>query len=263
MGDSAAVKIKRASKHIDELNELLREKRPFTYAVETNTQTGERSTFAKKNKAVIDECVAISADAVHNLRSALDHAYWDIVSPFAASEREQRAVQFPFSETSARLEEAIKNRLAHRVSDRFLKALLGLKPYGEAGGNELLYLLHEVDLIDKHKVLPPVGDYTKLSSDMIRRQLPDFPAYIHMGGGHFAQNRRDIGWRVPVTSLATMDLGLPVPPTTFMFHKELDIPVDIIVSVGSSRTLRPMIPTLNKLVDITKKTVIIIRAAAK
>lgn len=119
MSDSSAVKLNRASKRIEELNTFLREQRPFAYVVQTDVITGERATFAKKNEAIADEAAAIAGDAVHNIRTALDHAYWDIVRPFAQGSRQERAVQFPFSDKAADLEKAIKNRLAHQVSDRF------------------------------------------------------------------------------------------------------------------------------------------------
>ena len=42
ISDSAFLKIARAEKRIAELDELLKQKRPFGYFVETNTSTGER-----------------------------------------------------------------------------------------------------------------------------------------------------------------------------------------------------------------------------
>src|SRR5260370_25078399 len=77
--DSASLKIERATKHIEELNELLRKTRPFSYTIETNAKTGERSAFPKRNEAAINAVALIIGDIVHNLRSALDHAYWVIL----------------------------------------------------------------------------------------------------------------------------------------------------------------------------------------
>jgi hypothetical protein len=74
MADSAFLKIDRAAKHIEELNELVHQTRPFGYIIETNTETGQRSAFPTKNEAVIDAMALIIGDVVHNLRSALDHA---------------------------------------------------------------------------------------------------------------------------------------------------------------------------------------------
>jgi hypothetical protein len=253
---SAQLKIDRASKHIIELNELFSKERPFTYILETNTETGERATFAKKNETVIEAAAVICGDAIHNLRSALDHAYWDIVSPLV-QEWELRNVQFPFSETAARLDVSIKNRLAERVSPTFFKALVDLKPHGELGGNELLYLIHQSDIFDRHKLFIPTGDYTRISSDMIVAQVPDFPFRGTMG---FGQNRRDVVWNVmPLTPAQRIMAGLGASP---ILEKELNVPVDIVFAVGAGPHSRPMIPTLHQLVDITSTTISVLRNAS-
>lgn len=260
MCDSAMLKVKRASKGVRDLNELFRERRPFTYVIETNTKTGERATFPKKNKPVVDESALLSGEIVHNLRSALDHAYWEIVSPFAKTDRERKKIQFPFCETAARLEIAVKDRLAGRVSPSFFKALIGLKPYGEAGGNELLYLIDKMDILDKHKLLIPTGDYTTLSSDVIRKLIPDFPFNLTNVGVMGA--RRHATWKVPAHTLRAHDIGALRPPTTYQFEKEIDVPVDIVFNVGAHGTARPVVPTLNAMVDVAQETIKIIRAAA-
>jgi hypothetical protein len=257
MVDSAYLKINRAAKHVTELSELFRKECPFSYILETNAMTGERATFAKKNEAVIS-CAAITCgDVIHNLRSALDHAYWEIVSPFAATEAERKKVQFPFSKTLAGLNETVKDRLADRVSPRFFKAFIDLKPYPEPGGNELLYLIESLDILDKHKLLIPTGDYTRLSGEIIRRQVPDFP--INIGVNEFGNNKRDVGWSVPPGGIDQRQIGAIRSPTTHIFEKKLDVPVDIVLSVGTPGLHRPIIPTLNALVDVAKETIKILR----
>jgi hypothetical protein len=257
MCDSTISKIDRSLKHINELNELLREKRPFTYVVETNTKTGYRATFAKKNCPIVNEAANIAADVVHNLRTALDHAYWEIVSPRVPDPRARKNIQFPFSETAARLEEAIKNRLADRVSAVFFQALADLKPHGEPGGNELLYLIHKLDAVDKHKFPIPSGDYTRVNSELIRNEVADFPADLFDTA--FGSNERDIVWYVD--GFIRDSLGEIVPPTNCLFEKKLDVPVDIVFEDSSDGKTRPFIPTLYKLADVTRETIRVIRAA--
>lgn len=108
MNDSGSLKIDQATKHIDSLNELFRKQRPFSYILETNTNTRERATFAKQDKANIDRAALICGDAIHNLITALDHAYWEIVSPVARNDAERKTIQFPFRETEARLKKAVE-----------------------------------------------------------------------------------------------------------------------------------------------------------
>src|ERR1700752_3986576 len=134
MTDSAILKVDRAAKHVGELNELLRKKRPFQFTVSTNTKTGERSAFTKRNKAVINEIALINGDAVHNLRSALDHTYWEIVSPHCTSDQERRRVQFPFTSKASEVRKTILDAYGQRAGTGFFAAMMALRPHGEPGG---------------------------------------------------------------------------------------------------------------------------------
>ena len=257
MSDSAALKVDRAAECVIELNELFRKERPFSYVIETNTNTRERAVYAKKNEAVIERAALICGDAIHNLRSALDHAYWGIVSPFTNTDGERRKVQFPFSETAARLDEAVKNRFADRVSPSFYQALLDLKPHGENGGNRLLYLIEKFDILDKHRLLIPTGDYKKLSSEIIRKQVPDFPAGVI--NCSFGQNRRDVAWNMPPINRETRrSMKIPI---SGILEQEINVPVDIIFDIASCGDICPVVPTLPQIVDVTRSTIAIIRSA--
>ncbi len=256
MSDSASLKIERAAEHIEELNVLFREQRPFAYVLEGNAKTGERATYAKKNEAVVQRAALICGDAVHNLRTALDHVYWETVSPHVAAGH--TSIQFPFSETAARLDETIKNRLAHKVSDKFFQAIRSLNSHGERGGNEPLYLIHKLDTGDKHNVLIPTADYRRLSSDIIRAQVPDFPggiSNIAVSGSH-----KDVIWRTqPMFRIARRRANLP---TSGIFEQELNVPVDIIFPITAAGDVRPVIPTLYELVGVANATIEIVRDAA-
>jgi hypothetical protein len=269
MADSALLKIDRAAKHIDEINKLISEMRPFGYVIKTNTKTGDRSAFPKKNEPAIDAMAVIVGDVVHNLRSALDHAYWTIV---CGTERERffsifprrlkvprdSAVQFPFAKEANTLDGSIRQRFAHYVGTGFYCALRRLKPHGPPGGNDLLYLIHEMNIVDKHKLLIPTGDYTKGLTAMIRQVAPDFP-YGMDGVGWF---NATFNWTNRNT-LPDDQLGLAQPSQPHIFERELDIPVGIILHIGTEGPLRPLIPTLHTMVDTARQTISIIREDAR
>lgn len=257
MVDSALLKVHRATEHVHELSALLQKSRPFTYVLETDTNTGHRATFAKRNETVINRAALIIGDIVHNLRSALDHAYWIIASPGAATEWERKSIQFPYSETEARLDESVKKRFADRVSPTFYQSLLDLKPHAEPGGNEFLALIHKLDVIDKHKLLIPTGDYTRLSSEMLVKQVPDFPRGIVNCG--FGQNNRDVAWRIPPMNRAQRREARI--PETGILEQELNVPVSIVFTITGYVNPRPVIPTLHKMIDVTTSAIQIMRNA--
>lgn len=248
MFETAFLKVQRASEHVRQLSEVIRDERPFTYILETNTNTRHRATFAKKNKTVTDKCALICGDAIHNLRTALDHAYFEIVSPKCSTPRDIGKLQFPFSKTAAGLEKAIQNRLAPKAGEWLVKSLLELAPHGEAGGNELLYLIHDLDVTDKHRLLIPAGDYTQLSADILRAQALDYPMGSS-GTVSFAMNFRDEVWDLkPAVEAVLRNL---IPPSGIL-EQELRVPVQVIFAVRSLGANREFIQTLNGMLDATK-----------
>jgi len=258
----AHLKLDNAAIHIAKANELLEKKRPFTYVLETNTQTRKRATFAKENEAVTDELAVVCGDVFCNLRTALDFAYWQIVSPHVSSEKQRRNIQFPFCKRRLAigddkgLEETITNRFADKVSPEFCDAIRSLKPYGEAGGNRLLYALEKAAMPERHSDYTPIGDYTRIDADMIRAQIQDFPSYL--GGTFvFGSNRRDFVWDAGRIDIRERQIGSLVPGSFNVFEKELDVPVDVLFKIAEADYKGPVIPTLNQFSNVVREVLIV------
>jgi len=246
--DSAYLKVKRAEKHHVELTNMFKKSQPFGYYLETNCKTGERATFAKRNEEVANEAAVIIGDVLHNLRAAIDHAYWNCTEKFAKSDGERRNIQFPITSTEMTFKDSVLPGLPSRVSQDFAQALASLKPYRD-GGNSLLCAIHDLDVIDKHKLLVPTGNFTKINSSMIQRLVPDFPSGLMNCG--FGNNYRDVAWQVkPMTW--TQRRKAKIPPSNIIEQK-LDIPVEIVI--GDINPTKPAIQILQELIDITKSTI--------
>lgn len=248
MNDSAGLKIERAKQHVAEANDLLRKTRPFSYVLEINNKTGERATFAKKNDAVVNELALICGDAIHNLCAALDHAWWWLLFPTGVPDvPDAKNVQFPFAQAADRLNDIVGTRSVGKATPEIRKKVNDLKPY--PGGHEMLYLLHEFDVIDKHKLLVPLGDYTEIDTQMLRQQIPDLPGGFN-GTFGFGSNARDIVWT-----------GAPSPYLTGLEkrEKELHVPVNVVLKAGSSNNLLPLIPTLHGLTNVAVETIEFLR----
>lgn len=89
-------------------------------------------------------------DALHNLRSALDLTAVEVVRIHGGNER---GVKFPFSDTAAELDQAIKSANFHRASPAAQSLVRALQPYN--GGNKLLRGLHDLDVENKHRRIAP------------------------------------------------------------------------------------------------------------
>lgn len=254
---SARLKIDRASEHIADVTKVLAEKRPFRYILETDAKAGRRSTFAERDEAVVDALVVRCGDAIQNLRSAIDHAYSAVVLPHAVSPREKRAVQFPFSETAARLDEACRNRLSHKVSPEFHAAILALKPHGEPGGNQLLYFMSAINNPDKHATLIPVGYYLEVVVGEMRKKIPDFlPGLSADSKISVAQSRRDFSWSCKPFTLN--DWVMQRVPASGILKQEINVAVDVSFEGRGDGGTMLTVPTLHQFVDVAKQVVAII-----
>ncbi len=257
---SARLKIDRASEHIDNVNLMLKEKRPFRYIIETEVSSGRRSLKAECDQAVVDALSVRYGDAIHNLRSALDHAYTAVFRNLVLSDGERRSIQFPFSETAARLEKACRNRQAHKISPQFLDAMIAIKPHGEAGGNELLYFMHSLDLPDKHAHVVPVVYQVELDAVKWRELVPDFPKMFSGIISVSNNGDEDFSWYDKLLSLYEwVKAGSPETPK---LKQEINIPVDILFEGRREGDAMLVVPTLHDFVKVTQNVVSIIESFA-
>ena len=91
-------KIERAKKHIADLHlacEAFFSSRPYDIRVETNPDKLERSYHLVSIREVPDEIISICGDALHNLRSALDHLAFQLV--LVAGNKPTRRTCFPIA----------------------------------------------------------------------------------------------------------------------------------------------------------------------
>ena len=91
------VKVDRAAKHIIDLELETRrfwhDPRPYEIIPEDNLDTGERTYYLRVHKGIPPEFSALIGDIAQNLRCALDHLAWHLVttSPVSPKAKEKNA----------------------------------------------------------------------------------------------------------------------------------------------------------------------------
>lgn len=149
---SAIAKLERAKKHLRDLDALLKEyasSNPLLALQEEEKESGDLVYRVRIIKPVPStEIALIVGDLVHNLHSALDLRVCELVRENGNSIVRDNA--FPMSENLQDFQTLFSRRL-QGLSSHHINIVTNLKPYKE--GNEILWELHHLDILDKHKSL--------------------------------------------------------------------------------------------------------------
>lgn len=150
-------KVNRAKHHIEELDGRIRAffndgPAPYPVIRKEEPETGDLTFKLGKCSPIPDDFPTIIGDVLQNLRTALDHLAWQLVLANNRTPTGQTA--FPIAENLEKFE-AMRDRKVEGMSQDAIDKICALKPYG--GGNEDLWGLHELNNVDKHRLLFVVG----------------------------------------------------------------------------------------------------------
>jgi hypothetical protein len=159
---SAQLKLERAGRFVNDLEAEIRAywstspvSTKATGAVVTVAGgTGVQKVSVKSVQPLPDNIALLVGDAAHNMRSALDHFAWAAVSG------PDRQTMFPIwgresTPIAAEWEREVRRRL-RGASPALQAAVLKLQPW-PTGHNPQLWHIHELDRIDKHRLLISVA----------------------------------------------------------------------------------------------------------
>jgi len=224
------VKIERAKKHVAELERILRSRSGHKHikAVisEQNPNTGQIlakgiGTF----RFMPFESVAIAGDAIQNLRSALDHLAYQLI--LVNGKQPTRWNGFPICEDLAAYKREKRGKVKG-MRPEAKEAIDRVKPYG--GGNDPLWVLHSLNIVDKHRLIFTVGTEFIFHADWInprpfhtfsvKASKPDF-------SGVFDRKKED-----------KINLKIAKPLTQAQIIKS-----------------DPLLPTLHQLIDVVERLV--------
>jgi hypothetical protein len=164
-----------AEKHIQKLDAVLREWRdanPIAVFIETNPETGEVTYYIENVPSIPSSVPLIAGDALYSFRAALDYlacGLAEVVTP---------DTKFPIAHSAEAYKSSL-NRLVPGLRGKALEALNRIKPY--QGGNLLLWQLHRLNIIDKHRLLLTmcvVNPAQRLAQDKMPSQESSGPKQI-------------------------------------------------------------------------------------
>lgn len=243
--DAIHGKIERAHKHIGELHAVLKgflDSDPYDVIYEGDVNTGKRHVRWIEHEPLPHIVPIIAGDALHSLRSALDHLYALLVNVHGYAT--DRSDQFPIYDAAKAYKDAGPGIVA-RVGPNALRLLDSLEPY--KGGCDAIWRLHRLNIIDKHRALMTVG-----VTGQGRRLLKDMPEESTTLTGERAD---------PLT------IAMPLPP--LLKHGDIldrDIPhekagdevnltVEIALNEPGVVEAEPLVQTLDGMLEVTKRVV--------
>ncbi len=178
------IKIERAKTHVRELEALVQEflqSSPYAVVREEDPETGDLVYRLRVLRQPPLAWSAIVGDAVHNLRTALDLLACELVR--ANGGRVNEDTGFPIGKDVHALKSMLKNKIGG-ASEEAIRHIRSLNPY--PGGNDGLWRLHRLDVVDKHRLLLSVGSAHKnIVLDAVRMFPPDTPEFLGIDVGTF------------------------------------------------------------------------------
>jgi hypothetical protein len=177
----AKLNVERARSHIDALaTEVSNFSRSSPYLVVVE----DSGPKLKRTSPIPGNIFTILGDAVHNLRSALDHLAYELVDLETTRTGNKLPetllwnIGFPIVKDNKHVNkktdsftEKIKSNQMHKAGKEVEKALQLLRPYCK--GNDGLYALHDFDRTDKHRLLIPIIEVTASYSSTMTNTAPD------------------------------------------------------------------------------------------
>jgi hypothetical protein len=223
---SARLKVDRAKHHVSELQATL--DRYSKRARIEFAQDGISATITIAPDAEL-ACSLIIGDAVHNLRSALDHAYWELMGLDGGVQ--DRSTSFPIHRgTRIDYAGACKGIPTPRQDTKDF--MCTIEAYPDGVGN-VFCRIHEIDISDKHALLVAVLGLTALRNCEIIRPDGQRETWDHIGYAH--EVLRDDG-------TATIR---PFGAGRFKTEDKAEASFEVLFSEPEIVELEPVIPTLD------------------
>ena len=150
--DRLTAKVKWAKKHIEKLEPSLK---PYPYRgsdfvrFEDDGTKRERSYYLIKLPDIPPEVRLITGDVLQNLRSSLDHIACHLVA--VGGGKVTTRTYFPIAKTSATYQSPRCREKIKGARPDAIKYLDSFQPY--KGGTHLLWELHALNNVDKHRLL--------------------------------------------------------------------------------------------------------------
>ncbi|MGB7548294.1 MAG: hypothetical protein WBM14_11130 [Terracidiphilus sp.] len=144
-----------AKQHVNQLESAIddfRSANPHSIATKHDNQRDEITYHLTAVPVIPDHIGLMLGDAIHNLRTTLDHLAWALVAEAGGTLDEHTS--FPISNLSKDFKSVMGSRVKG-LGEHCRKAIERVQPYPDGRGR-WAWQLHHLDIIDKHQLVPTV-----------------------------------------------------------------------------------------------------------
>jgi hypothetical protein len=224
------LKIERAKRHISDLDVRIRafcDSEPYTLGINQKLQIRHVALYVSDINPIPDDVPLIIGDAVHNLRSALDHLAWQLVESGGGTP--DRNTYFPICKSPQHYTSAISKGGMNAIAPGAIQIIAALQPHGTK--DDTLWHIHELDRWDKHRLVLTTATALNKWSIIARGQ--------------------EIGWPEPAIPLKRGHEIVNVPADTYhrTGHKNFKLGIDIAFGESEVVAGKSVLETLNHMAD--------------
>lgn len=158
--EGVRAKIGRAQEHLRNVNSsihsVLAIKEKYPIPSSSYDPDSQELVIRMQNTTPLDPALPlVVGDCVHNARSALDHLVFQLAILNGAPSSAASKTSFPACLCANEFRKAVERRIAPFISNTALAEIEKWQPYapGNTGRHDVLYVLAQLDNIDKHRLL--------------------------------------------------------------------------------------------------------------
>jgi hypothetical protein len=237
---SARSKIERAKEHIVDLDRRIRlfvESEPYEIRAKPHLvpQIQHTTLYISRVGEIPDSVPLVLGDALHNLRTALDHTACELVRANGGVPNEH--TYFPICDPAQKLTPAIFNG---KVKGMLSAAQVLIRDVqADRTGDRTLWHLHKLDIIDKHRLL--------------------LTASVGMKGWGVEEMTAHGYWfeRGMTFSLMEGQEIVNIPTSTYNRQKNEDFKLKLEITFGETEVLEgePILPAVKQMADLIEALV--------
>jgi hypothetical protein len=165
------------------------ERATYEPTFEDDPNTLQRTYYLRVRKETPRRFSALIGDIAQNLRSSLDHLAWHLVKSSPITPKaEDKNIYFPIFETASKYHAGKMTRI-QGMTDAAIQAIDRIEPYYRPSGPSIgigngahLYILHEINKLDKHRLLVPIWG-SMVSHTIPRSRLAELPEELRAALG--------------------------------------------------------------------------------